>query len=174
MKELEKYDISIFNLDVGVHDFEFSFDDSFFQEFDEDLVNRGTGKVNVTLSRTSTMIESQFAIKGSVELTCDRSLDKFDYPVDLLQDMIYKFGEEEAELSEEIVMIPWETQTINVAQYIYEFIVTSIPMKKLHPRYSEEESDQEELVYTSGSEDGSREEETDPRWEALKKLKNKE
>jgi uncharacterized protein len=64
-----------------------------------------------------------------------------------------KYGEEDREIDDEIEMISRNRQGINVGQYIYEFIATSIPMKKLHPRYSEEEAKEvgDKLIYTSES-----------------------
>ena len=46
-------------------------------------------------------------------------------------------------------------------------------MKKLHPRYQNEEQTDEELYFSSEDVDlNNREEEIDPRWEALKKLRD--
>ena len=43
-------------------------------------------------------------------------------------------------------------------------------MKKLHPKF-QDESDDDEMIYISDADEQSQEESTDPRWEALKKLK---
>jgi uncharacterized metal-binding protein YceD (DUF177 family) len=67
-----------------------------------------------------------------------------------------------------------DTATIDVSEFIYEFITLAVPLKKLHPRYEETEDDEPDLIYTSEDEDTDRENgEVDPRWEALKKLKGK-
>eukprot|EP00744_Colponema_vietnamica_P020645 GILI01029368.1.p1 GENE.GILI01029368.1~~GILI01029368.1.p1 ORF type:complete len:154 (+),score=8.20 GILI01029368.1:202-663(+) len=85
------------------------------------------------------MIQLLYHIVGSVELTCDRSLDTFDFPVDITQKMILKFSDHTEEISDELMLIDRNTQYINVAQDIYEFIGLQIPMKKLHPRFQVEE-----------------------------------
>ncbi|MGI9543667.1 MAG: YceD family protein, partial [Cyclobacteriaceae bacterium] len=60
---------------------------------------------------------------------------------------------------------------LDLSQYIYEFVALSVPMKKLHPRFDGEPSE-DALVYSSSDEMQTTEQEaTDPRWAALKKLK---
>jgi len=60
---------------------------------------------------------------------------------------------------------------------MYEFIGVEIPIKKLHPRFQEEENEDDEtngkLIYTSSTDttSGEDDDQIDPRWEQLKKLK---
>lgn len=141
-----------------------------------------TGKLiaDVSLQKSDSMIQMIFKVEGTIELTCDRSLDLFDQPISFENTMIFKFGDEEKELSEDVMVILNDTQTINIADLLFEFIGLQVPMKKLHPRFQEDESDDEEegiIVYSSTLEDSNteeqQEEDVDPRWAALKKLKNK-
>jgi uncharacterized metal-binding protein YceD (DUF177 family) len=44
-------------------------------------------------------------------------------------------------------------------------------MKKLHPRYQNDEGEAGGIVYSSEREEDKQEEEIDPRWDKLKKLK---
>lgn len=182
MKPIRKYEIQIFKLNTGLHDFEFQLDDKFFELFDNDLVSKGKLTANISLNKSETMIQTIFHIKGSVELECDRSLDLFDFPIDLERPFIYKLGNEYEELSDEVVVIPRDTQQLNVASIMFEFIGLEIPMKKLHPRFQQEDDNSEEevlMIYSSENdeehnEDQENEESIDPRWASLKKLKNKE
>ena len=167
------YNIDIFNLSNQPHEFDFEFDDKFFEEFEDSLVEKGSGKVHVVLNKSETMINLVVNITGKIELVCDRSLELFDYPIKSKNELILKFGDEWEEISEQITIIPRDSERINVAQFIYEFIGLSIPMKRLHPKFTDEEpSDEPEMVYSSGEEDtennnGS----VDPRWNKLKNLK---
>jgi len=67
-------------------------------------------------------------------------------------------------------------EAIDMSQYIYEFISMGIPMKKLHPKYNNENQNNDEQLFYSSTVDDSQtvknKEEIDPRWEALKKLKD--
>ena len=79
------------------------------------------------------------------------------------------------EITDEIIIIHRDTATLELGQYIYEFIALAIPLKKLHPsfRMRRTEDDSEgKIVYTSeAAEEKKDEEDIDPRWNILKKLK---
>ncbi|MEO1049987.1 MAG: DUF177 domain-containing protein [Bacteroidota bacterium] len=171
-KVLDKYVIDIYGLSDKVHDYSFEIDDKFFAVFDASLVEKGNLKVDVQLNKTVSFIEASFKIEGIVELTCDRSLDEFDYEISSENAVIFKFSDEEAEIDDKVVLILRDAQRLELSQFIYEFIGLAIPMRKLHPRFQEEdEDDSEELFYTSSEEEKEETSEIDPRWEALKKIK---
>jgi uncharacterized metal-binding protein YceD (DUF177 family) len=172
MKLLNKFDIVIAKLELGRHEFSFIIDDEFFELFEYSLVDHGDLKVQVDLDRKASFISLGFSFAGVVELVCDRSLDKFDHKLESTNKVIIKFGEEAQELTDEIEVIPFSTQQINIARYIYEFISVAIPMKKLHPRY-QDEADEDQIIYSSKNDDEEEHSEPDPRWSELKKLKNK-
>jgi uncharacterized metal-binding protein YceD (DUF177 family) len=177
MNGLSKYVIDIINLKIQEYRYEFKIDPSFFTYFNESEIEKGSLVCQIALRKTEGFIEADFHIHGLVELECDRSLDKFDYTVELERKMIFKFGEEDIEINDEVEMISHNRSAIDMSQYIYEFISMGIPMKKLHPRYNNEEQNNEgDLYYTSSGPVNRKEEgnleETDPRWEVLKKLKN--
>ena len=110
-------------------------------------------------------------------MICDRSSEPFNYEISLEERLLLKYGESLEKVNDEVWIIPGGHQTINVEENIYEYISVAIPMKKLHPKFGDDDSEGLELIYSSGEsleEDNSSEETTDPRWEALKKLKNSE
>lgn len=172
MKLLKKYDIDISKLNLGQFEYSFQIDDSFFELFDYSIIDQGSLKGDLVLEKTSTFISLHFQIAGILKLVCDRSLDVFDYKMNTDNELVLRFGDENMEISDEIEIISYKTQMINVASYIYEFISVAVPMKKLHPRYADEpENDQ--IIYTSGDEQEEKSE-IDPRWLELKKLKHKD
>lgn len=172
MKGLREFQIDIFNLNEKLHEFEFKVDDRLFGIHEHSLIEKGSGVCHLKLDKTATMMTLHFDIDVSVELICDRSLDPFDYPIKLEEQLIIKFGEDNYSLNEEVLVIRSDTPTIDVSEFIYEFVTLAVPLKKLHPRYEGKEDEQPDLIYTSDS--GAAEdknEPVDPRWEALKKLK---
>ncbi|GGM73941.1 DNA-binding protein [Dyadobacter beijingensis] len=184
VKELSKYNIDIYGLEDKQYDYDMESGDAFFEEMEQDLIEQGHFKTHVVLNKSATMIQLRFQTKGSVTLTCDRSLETFEEPIDSDERIILKFGDHNEELTDEIEIINRNTNRINVARYVFDFIALSLPVKKLHPSLRTEEddfdleNDEEEgtLVYTSGgkTEEGDEredEEKIDPRWEALKNLK---
>ena len=173
MSGLTKYCIDIVNLKNQEYQFEYKIEPSFFQHFKESEIEKCSFDCLVVLRKTDGFIEANFNINGFVELECDRSLDKFDHPVDINRRMIYKFGDEDREIDDEVEMIAKDRQSIDLSHFFFEFISMAIPMKKLHPRYQNEEQTDEELYFSSKNEDlENKEKEIDPRWEALKKLRN--
>ncbi|MCH7413962.1 DUF177 domain-containing protein [Belliella sp. R4-6] len=191
MKFLKNYNIDVIKLKEGKHEFTFPVDREFFEHFEAaEFLHGGKLQATIHLNKLTSLMEATFEIQGEVTLTCDRSLEEFDFPLYTDEKIIYKYGLEEAEITEDVFMITRDTPSINVAQLIYEFILLAIPAKKIHPDFVEEMDEEDfegegELVYISDEkfeeesteeDDSSNEadESTDPRWEILKKLKKKD
>ena len=171
MHELDRFHIDIYKLSNSTHEYDFEFNDVFFDAIEESIVEKGSGKIDIVLTKNDSFIKLTMKINGQVELTCDRSLETFDFPLEVNSDIIFKYGDEEVELDDEVYMITRETQRINIAQIAYEFIGLQIPMKKLHPKY-DNSSEEDELVYFDDEKENEENSSAfDPRWEALKKLK---
>ena len=183
VKEQSRYNIDIYGLEDKSYEFDYELGPEFFEEIPQELIQKGNFKVHLVLEKSSTMLQLRFTIQGSAELTCDRSLEVFDEPVDTEGKMILKFGDHEEEITEEISIINRNRTRINVASYIFEMIALALPMKKIHPDLREqyqgddEESAAEMLVYSSENRESENPEtengKVDPRWEALNKLKEK-
>lgn len=166
------YSINIIGLSNKIHHFNYEIGDEFFRRYGTDLISSGSFHIDVSLDKHETFIEVEFSIKGKALLTCDRSLETFEEPLETTSKVVFKFGEENREISDEIIIIQRDTVSLELGQFIYEFIGLAIPMKRLHPRFRDEEEDTAEgkIVYSSDTETEN-EGETDPRWEKLKKLK---
>ncbi len=165
---MERYRVNILGLSLSVHHFEYEFGSEFFNSYGTELPSEGAFKVDIAIDKRETFLETNFKITGSTRLMCDRSLDEFDYPINISSRIIFKYGDEDKEISDEVTMINRGTETLELGHYIYEFIALAIPMKKLHPRFENESAEDGQIVYTSENEE--KKEETDPRWEMLKKL----
>jgi uncharacterized metal-binding protein YceD (DUF177 family) len=172
MNLLKNYDIDISKLNLGQHDFHFQIEDKFFELFDYSLIDHGSLSVELVLDIKTSFMALTFSIKGYIQLICDRSLDSFDFDLETENEIVLKYGEEAQELSDEVEMIPFNIQFINIARYVFEFISVAIPLKKLHPRYANEPV--EDQIIFSSQEDDIEKSDIDPRWGELKKLKNKE
>ena len=170
-KAFRKFEISIFNLSNKVHEYRFPINETLIGLFEQSIAERGEGNCEVTLTRSETMMTLHFNLKARVELICDISVKPFWHDIAVEKDIMVKFGEEKAELSEDVIVIPWDTQFFNVAEYIYQFLLLSIPMKRIHPDIKDEE--RPDIVYSSTEreQEEKRDEAIDPRWAALKHLK---
>ncbi|MDF2455874.1 MAG: hypothetical protein K0R51_1867 [Cytophagaceae bacterium] len=177
MASLKLFDIDIHNLSLKEYDYQFDIDNSFFALFEDSIVEKGSLTAKVNMSLHPGVIEMDFAIQGSVVIICDRSLEEYDQEINTNDRLLFKFGDENTEISEEIISITRDTHRINVAQYIYEFITIAIPFVKRHPRFQQEEDNDDEvkLIYqssTAPAEDEEDKDSEDPRWALLKNLKN--
>ena len=180
------YDIDIYRLPNGEHLYEMPLNDEFFSLFDFGLLEKGTGTAKIRLVKTETMITIYADVDGAVELTCDRSLEQYPHPVSLQEALYVKYGDEEEPLEDDLLIITHNTQKINLAQFIYEIIGASLPMKKIHPDYRRDDDDDLEdesegtVVYSSNEneldeeagESTADEEPVDPRWQILKNLRD--
>ncbi|WP_419033068.1 YceD family protein [Dysgonomonas gadei] len=135
MGKFSLYNIPLRGLSEGKHGFRYDLDKSFFALIDDGTadVKKGDLKVVVSLKKTSVTFELNFDITGTVHVPCDRCLDDIPMDVDTKNKLIVKFGKEYSEESDEIVIIPEEDGEINIAWFLYEFIVLSLPAKKVHP-----------------------------------------
>ncbi len=173
MRNIKEFDIEFSGLKTGLYDFDFEVDTSFFDFFKNEDAQDGSLKVHVDMDRQERMLVLDFHIFGTVKVICDRCLDLFDFPVESMQQIIAKFGDEDAEEDENLIVISEKQHKINVAQFIYEFIILALPIQKIHP--DDENGNPtcdpsmlkklEELQNQGG---------TDSRWDALKKLKDKD
>ena len=169
MRAFKDFKIDIFGLKNGSHEYDFNFNEDFFNEFENTLISKGKGTCKVEMEKSDSMITLLLKVDASIELECDRSLELFDHPIRAEKDLIFKYGDEEKELSEDVFVIPKGTQEINIASFLFEFIHLEIPMKKIHPDFKDD-NEADEMVFSSLKEE-KKEEKVDPRWEALKKLK---
>ena len=78
--------------------------------------------------------------------------------------------------NEELLILPHGEHEIDVAQYIYEMIALSVPLKRVHPGVKDGSLQTEalkklnELTVKETKEESKQEEDIDPRWDKLKKL----
>lgn len=173
MGRFEKFTIPFVGLATGHHQFAFEIDDSFFVLFENTVINEAEVHVDLDLHKTNESLTLLFRLQGNVKVTCDRCLEPFMMPVDTLQGVIVKFGDEQQGDDDEVVVIPHGSHEINVAQHIYDFISLQIPYRVVHPDKADGTSgcDPEFISRMNDLEVSDEEKPEDPRWDALKKIK---
>lgn len=168
---------------------EFRIENKFFSDIDDDAVQKGKVNIFLTVSKKLEMYELNFQIEGTIVIPCDRCLDDMDFQVNTSNRLIVKFGKEFSEESDEIIIIPEEEGEINLAWFIYEFIVLTIPIKHVHApgkcnkamtsklkKHSPKTGDDDDFESLADADDiiitDEEDTATDPRWDALKSLKD--
>jgi uncharacterized metal-binding protein YceD (DUF177 family) len=118
----------------------------------------------------------ELSVKGTVDLLCDRCLDFYSQKVNSKSKLFVKFGHQEEDDGDEIIINFYDDYQINVAQYLYELVILGLPIKRVHPMDETGQSTcdpemlkklDEYLVEESQEED---DEPVDERWNELKKL----
>lgn len=173
MDKFRHYELSFSGLSNGKHRFHFLVDEEFFELFNAEMeFSQPKIEVDVILEKHTTFLEVSLRIEGEVVLLCDVSGESFPYHVYHEINVLVKFGEDYDDDHDEVITIPMNSHSFNVAQLIYEAVNLSIPMKKVSPDLDEEEYQELYQKYEFGSEkDENSEEQVDPRWEVLSKLK---
>ncbi len=172
MDRLRNYDIVFSGLKNGKHEFRFEIDKTFFQLFGtEQEFTEPNLVAEILLEKHTTFLELWIRIFGKVNLTCDISTDHFDHSLENEISVLVKFGEEYDDSDVDVITIPKTDYAFNAAQLIYENVMLSVPMKKISPDISEENL--RILEQFTPKEEIKEEPKSDPRWDALKNLKDK-
>ncbi len=175
MKEFKEFNIPFLGLKQGNHQFKFEIDNSFFEAFEFAEFNQSNVEVNLQLHKASSMLELHFSSQGNVNVNCDVTNEPYNQIINGSLDIVVKFGDEYNDEDDEILILPHGEHQINVAQYIYEMIVLSVPAKRVHPGIADGTLQSDiltklEELGVKDSESIEEIKETDPRWDALKKL----
>lgn len=172
MRKLKEYDISFAGLKQGSHQFDYHIDKHFLELFAFDEVNDIDQTVTILLEKKSNLMELHFSSKGTVNVNCDLSNEPFDLVVSGTLFLVVKFGEDYNDEDEELLILPQGEHQLNVAQYIYELIVLSIPAKRVHPDVLRGKMHSEVLdrLEALAPKEYHPTETVDPRWESLKNL----
>ncbi|MCH8568288.1 MAG: DUF177 domain-containing protein [Balneolales bacterium] len=116
-----------------------------------------------------------FEVRTEILLICDRSLDSFEYPAKASYKIIFKQGAVDQEDERQAIRpLNVSSNQIDISREVRDSLLLSIPIKKLHPRFLNEDGSETEFNAVFGDEPNSEDsnEVVDPRWDALKKLKN--
>lgn len=126
--------------------------------------------------RTLHFIRVNFHVDSEVELICDRSLQPYTQPIEADYEVVFKVDVKEETEDEKgaVRRFNFSSNTLDIEDEVRDTIFLKVPVKKLHPKFLDEEGNPKEFD-TKKFGDVQDEEEAggmDPRWEKLKKLKN--
>lgn len=165
--------IPFVGLKLGKHQFDYQIDKKFFEGFEFDEYNDVNIKVELVFDKKSTMLELAFKHKGTVNVPCDLTGEEFDLPIKGKLNLIVQFGDAFNNENDELLILPHGEFQVDVAQYIYEMIVLSVPSKRIHPGVKDgtlKTEAIEKLNELAPKEQHKEEENIDPRWDKLKQL----
>lgn len=173
MKALEEFIIPFSGLKQGRHTFDFEVNDEFFSCFEESEIRRGRLNVRAELDRKSVLLVFELNANGVVWVPCDRCGDEVELEVNGAQTLVVKLGNEESEGEDDVIYLSLKDHEINIAHQVYEMIALAVPYQRVH---ADGRCNAEALKNISLFSPGevNKNDSIDPRWEALKQLKDKD
>jgi len=171
-KKKQRLLIPFSGLKEGKHEFDFSIGAEFFEQYEQSLVEIADVEIKVDFVKKKNLLELDIDFEGTVESICDRCSDPLSIAIVGSEFLLVKFGDDESD-DEHIMFIPDSAFELDFSDQMYELINLSMPAKKKHKK--EADCNQEmlkKLKEYSPERESDTDEEIDPRWSALKKLKD--
>ncbi len=133
MDVTKSFRIAFKGLKNGRHTFDFEVGEALFEASGNTEIKGGACRTHVELDRAETMLGFDVTIDGSVVVACDRCLEDCEVPVRFAGHLTVKFSDETDEYDGEMMWISPSESEVDLAQYIYESIVLSLPYQRVHP-----------------------------------------
>ena len=113
----KSYIVALDSMELGAHVFDFQLDDAYFSEIENSELLGGQVKVEAHLNLREYDFDLDIAVKGLVQVTCDRCVDEMDVAIDV--------EENEWEWDE-------EPKLIDLSWLAYELIIVNLPLVHSH------------------------------------------
>ncbi len=178
MKSLKQYSISFRGLKNGFHQFDFKIEDNFFAEFEYSLVKHATVNLSLKLEKKENMLILDLTLDGEITLDCDKCLANYSQQISTTDRQIARYMDEvESDVDDELIIIKKNDQEIDLTNIIYELVNVSVPYIKVcenpgNTPACDKAMIEKLAVFTAAEEEDKSNDIADPRWEALKNLKN--
>lgn len=179
MNPLVEYTIPIKGLSNGIYQFEYQIDGNFLTHFEQSPISQANIQMRVELEKKPGPFVLNFDFSGTVESNCDRCLAAINLPVSGQNRLLVKVSEETESEDPEVIYIHPEAIKLELADFIYEFLILSIPMIKVYDCESEAEAaipcdfDMLDLLFEPEDSPEEEKESNNPVWEELKKFNAK-
>lgn len=113
---MQPFIVKINDLAPGISHFEWKADAGFFGKFENSEILDADVQVFVGLRNRGASIDVSCEMEGTVTVPCDRCLEDLQLPV-------------RTEFEETYVP---ESDELDISQDVYDFIMTSLPMQRIH------------------------------------------
>lgn len=176
MSKRGTYAVRISGIGEGDHNYSFDLDSRFFALFEHSEIQEGDVHAEVILEKKPGILCLHFSLEGKVEVECDRCLEMFMQEVTASQILYVKTGEADREVEEDVLIVGKDDHEIEISQFLYEFVILALPYQRIHPDDSAGHSTcnpemmQKLDAHRMKEADQDTAEKTDPRWDALKNI----
>ena len=176
----------------GTQRYEYHLGMDFFREMESTDVLSAAVDATVDVKRSGDIYELCITVKGELGIPCDRCLEQMSHRVDAEYRVSVKYGEEYSDDADNVIVIAESSNTMNVAGLIFDTIMLTIPIKHVHPEggcdatmqarleahratiAEEDAGDREDAdeAIPAADDENNNDFPCDPRWAALRKLKD--
>lgn len=176
MALIEEYTIPFRGLKSGIYEYGFRLGKPLFETFGSTEIKDGECAARVRMERRENGLSFDVAISGSVVVECDRCLEDCSVGIDFEGSIEAKFSEEVRDYDGEVLWLMPGQSEVDLAQYLYESVVLSLPYQRVHPEGQCDPAMMERFRIVSGEEFGAIERAAESRapqgeWEKLAALR---
>lgn len=177
-----EFEIAWQGLKTGLHDYKYEVNDRVLAElgYEHPDFENLESVVDLKFEKENSFFLLQFEVTGKVDVSCDRCGDFF--PLQLWDEykLVVKLTdsvEKALEMSEheegDVVFIPRSETVINIFEWVYEFIMLSLPIQKIHPDLADGSSgcNKEALKLLEKMNESAEEHQPDTVWKGLEQFK---
>lgn len=178
MKYNREFEIAWQGLKPGVHSYTYDINDRFMKEreVDETFTN-WSAKITLVFDKHENFFLLHFDIDGKVTVPCDRCGDDFQLRLWDEFNLVIKLISDDAtqiEDEDDVIFIPRSETVIDISNWIYEFLMLSVPLQRIHPDKTDGTPgcNPQALDLLDKLSEEHQEEIRNPLWKGLDKLKN--
>jgi len=137
MKWKREFEIAFVGLKQGEHHFNYQIKDSFFDNFANPGFEKSEIDVKMILDKKSDVFLLNFDIHGKALTQCDRCGDDFEMRIWDAFDHVVKLVDDsdvnlKNEVDPEVTYLSKSDSLLDVSKLVYEYIVFSLPVQKVH------------------------------------------
>ena len=137
MKHNREYEIAWQGLKPGPHTYIYDINDRFMKEreVDESFSN-WNAKITLLFDKHENFFMLHFDVDGQVTVPCDRCGDDFALRLWDEFDLVIKLtGDDDTkiEAEDDVAFIPRSETVIDISNWLYEFLMLSVPLQHIHP-----------------------------------------
>jgi uncharacterized protein len=172
---MNDFKIKLGAINDGENCFSFEVKDKFFEEFTLSDVEHANVTATALLDKEGDRLALTLTIDGKInKLLCDICTDEISVDITAETKVIIKTTDEDLVSTDEIFYVKTSENAIDLKQLIFELIILNLPNRRQHD-LSKDGSSQcnKAMIKLVDKYRITEEKSSDPRWDALKKLKIK-
>ncbi len=137
MSKNREFEIAYVGLKPGLHNYKYEITDSFFKNFAEQEFSNAQLTVNLTIDKKTDTFLLKMDVDGVLTTVCDRCCEDMQLRIWDDYTMVVKLVDTEDvtkldDMDPEIIHFSRSESIMDVSPWIYEFIILSLPIQRIH------------------------------------------